>query len=285
MIVNNVNAPIGVFDSGVGGLSILTHLIEQLPYERYIYLADTLHVPYGSRHADNICELTVQATTWLIEQECKLIVIACNSASAYGLHTVRQRFPHIPIVGLVPAVKPAILHTKTKQVAVLATPATLHGYLLNDIITEIAEPHDVVVHKYSIASLVPWVESGMAKEHIAVQELSNLLQELLQKKVDYLVLGCTHFPFFKGYIQQILQTDPSHQTNILQVIDSGQAVANRVASLLTTHQLLANQQELLPLDFYHTANLTSTTQVAERLLNQFVPHLIVNFCDIGGYSV
>lgn len=283
-MVMTVNAPIGVFDSGVGGLSILTHLIEQLPHERYIYLADTLHVPYGTRHADNICELTVRATQWLVEKGCKLVVIACNSASAYGLQTARQQFPHIPIVGLVPAIKPAILQSNSKQIAVLATPATLRGHLLNDIITEIGIPNQVNVYKYSIANLVPWVELGMPANHAAVTELALLLQQLQEKQVDYFVLGCTHFPFFKGYIQQILQNQ-YQQTPLkdLKVIDSGQAVAKRVVSLLTTSQLLSQNKQQLPLDFYNTANLTATTQVAERLLNQFVPHLVVNFCEIVGY--
>lgn len=280
------NAPIGVFDSGVGGLSILTHLIEQLPHERFIYLADTLHVPYGSRSADNICQLTIQAVSWLINQGCKLVVIACNSASAYGLITVRQMFSNIPIVGLVPAIKPAILQTQSKQVAVLATPATLNGHLLNDVIHEIGVANHVTVYKYSIASLVPWVESGMPTEHQAVTELAELLQQLSKNQVDYLVLGCTHYPFFKGYIQQIINNDNLHKIGgELQVIDSGQAVAKRVVSLLTTHQLLNPDKQQMPLNFYNTANLTATTQVADKLLKQFIPHLVVNFCDIGGYSV
>lgn len=196
-MVDLASAPIGVFDSGLGGLSVLTHLQRRLPFERYIYLADTLHVPYGSRSEAQIRELTLQAVAWLHSQGCKLIVIACNSASAHGLQAARRQYPQVPIVGLVPALKPAVMQSATKQVAVLATPATLHGYLLNEVIEQVAKPQQVTVHKYSFNSLVPWVELGMPSHHPAVTDLDHLLSELQDKKVDQLVLGCTHFPFLK----------------------------------------------------------------------------------------
>lgn len=201
-ITQTTASPIGVFDSGVGGLSVFAHLTQQLPNENYIYLADTLNVPYGSRQSDDIRELTVQAVDFLVKHGCKLVVIACNTASAYGLQAVRERFADLPIVGLVPALKPAVFATHTKQVAVLATPATLHGYLLNDIVDKLAKPNGVSVHKYSVASLVPWVEAGMPSEHQAVLELEQLLTEIQQKNVDELVLGCTHFPFLSPIWQK-----------------------------------------------------------------------------------
>ena len=128
------DAPIGLFDSGVGGLSIYKHLAEQLPAERYVYYADTLHVPYGNRDSDDIQALTLTAVEWLYQQGCKLIVIACNSASAYALDAARQQYPQLPIVGLVPALKPAVLTSQSGHVAVLATKATLNGTLLNQVI-------------------------------------------------------------------------------------------------------------------------------------------------------
>lgn len=133
------NAPIGVFDSGVGGLSVYRHLKAILPNERFIYYADTANVPYGNKSADEILLLTLQAVARLCKRGCKLIVIACNSASANALPTIRKRCS-VPIVGLVPAVKPACAKTQTNKIAVLATRATLSGHLLNDVIDEVATP-------------------------------------------------------------------------------------------------------------------------------------------------
>ncbi|GAF56063.1 glutamate racemase [Psychrobacter sp. JCM 18901] len=137
-----------MFDSGVGGLSVYLHLAQQLPTERYVYYADTLNVPYGNRDSGDIETLTLKAVEWLHKQGCKLIVIACNSASAYALDTARRCYPHIPIVGLVPALKPAVLASKSGHVAVLATKATLNGTLLNDVIVNFAKPNNTVVTKY-----------------------------------------------------------------------------------------------------------------------------------------
>lgn len=245
-------SPIGVFDSGVGGLSVFMHLAKMLPCENYIYLADTLHVPYGSRDEQDIEQLTLQAVQWLKMQGCKLIVIACNTASAYGLDKARSAYPDLPIVGLVPALKPAVSNTKTGQVAVLATPATLNGRLLNEVIDKVATPKQVTVHKHSIASLVPWVEAGMPSRHVAVEELAKLWQTLGNNAIDQLVLGCTHYPFFKHYLTDVFQKDPTlpHLTQGLSVIDSGRAIANRVIWLLNKQALLNPSQIPAQLRFF-----------------------------------
>lgn len=293
-ITTFADSPVGVFDSGLGGLSVLAHLVELLPCEQYIYLADTLHVPYGSRSSQEICELTLQAVGWLVAKGCKIVVIACNTASAYGLQAVRAQYPHIPIVGLVPAIKPAVLGSQNKRIAVLATPATLHGTLLNQVIAQVAEPQGVQVDKYSLSSLVPWVEAGMPETHQAVGELQGLLERLRNNQVDYLVLGCTHYPFFKAYLhQQWQQATTPMPTAIsvastgndvpitLNIIDSGQAIAKRVYSLLSQFNLLNFDQQQTQLQFYTTANLAVTKVVAQRLLQQFLPSLQVEFAQVA----
>ncbi|MGM8900159.1 glutamate racemase, partial [Psychrobacter sp. 1Y4] len=194
------SAPIGLFDSGVGGLSIYLHLAQQLPNERYIYYADTLNVPYGNRDSEDIEALTLKAIEWLYQQGCKLIVIACNSASAYALDTARKCYPQLPIVGLVPALKPAVLASKSGHVAVLATKATLNGSLLNDVIASFANPNSTVVTKYFDPQLVPWVEAGMPVEDETAQRLRQQLQAFANEGIDQLVLGCTHYPFFKSFL-------------------------------------------------------------------------------------
>lgn len=230
------NAPIGLFDSGVGGLSVYLHLAEQLPAERYVYYADTLHVPYGNRDSTDIERLTLRAIEWLYQQGCKLIVIACNSASAYALETARRCYPQLPIVGLVPALKPAVLASNTHHVAVLATKATLNGALLNKVIDAFALPNNVEVTKYFDPLLVPWVEAGMPEADETARRLRQQLTVFAQAGIDQLVLGCTHYPFFKGFLLEEI----ARQQLSIQVLDSGQAIAERVKQLLLSNQLLAS---------------------------------------------
>ena len=232
----NRSAPIGVFDSGVGGLSVYLHLAQQLPTERYVYYADTLNVPYGNRDSEDIEALTLKAVEWLHQQGCKLIVIACNSASAYALDTARRCYPHIPIVGLVPALKPAVLASKSAHVAVLATKATLNGTLLNDVIINFAKPNNTIVTKYFDPQLVPWVEAGMSKQDETAQRLRQQIRVFADEGVDQLVLGCTHYPFFKTF----LLDEIAQQQLPIQVIDSGQAIAERVRQLLIANNLSAS---------------------------------------------
>lgn len=228
-------APIGLFDSGVGGLSVYLHLAQQLPTERYVYYADTLNVPYGNRDSADIEALTLLAVDWLYRQGCKLIVIACNSASAYALETARRCYPHLPIVGLVPALKPAVTASQSGRVAVLATKATLNGTLLKDVINKFASPNGTVVTKYFDPRLVPWVEAGMPEQDDTAVNLRKQLSLFASDGIDQLVLGCTHYPFFKAFLLEEI----ARQCLPMQVVDSGQAIAERVKQLLVANQLSA----------------------------------------------
>ena len=234
-VAADANAPIGLFDSGIGGLSVYQHLATQLPAEKYIYYADTLHVPYGSRDSAEIAALTLAAVEWLYQQGCKLIVIACNSASAYALTAARRAYPQIPIVGLVPALKPAVLASRTRHVAVLATKATLNGALLNQVIDEVAEPQQTTVTKYFDPELVPWVEAGMPEGSETAIRLRQQVTHFANSGVDHLVLGCTHYPFFKDFLRHEIQ----QQQLGIDILDSGQAIAARVQHLLAERHLLA----------------------------------------------
>lgn len=259
------SAPIGLFDSGVGGLSVYLHLAQQLPAERYIYYADTLHVPYGNRDSEDIEALTLVAVEWLYQQGCKLIVIACNSASAHALQAARYRYPELPIVGLVPALKPAVLHSSNHHVAVLATKATLEGSLLNQVIADIATPNSTAVTKYFDPQLVPWVEAGMPEHSETAERLRQQVVEFAEAGVDYLVLGCTHYPFFKDFLLQEI----SKRQLTLQVVDSGQAIAARVQYLLVVNNMLAlslGDDSVQPLVFYASKYDNKLTDLVQRLL-------------------
>ncbi len=278
---NHRSAPIGLFDSGIGGLSVYLHLVQQLPAERYVYYADTLNVPYGNRDSQDIETLTLRAVAWLYNQGCKLIIIACNSASAHALETARHRYPQIIIVGLVPALKPAILASKSGRVAVLATKATLNGSLLNEVINSFAKPNNTAVIKYFDPQLVPWVEAGMPEQEATALRLREQLRAFADDGIDQLILGCTHYPFFKTF----LLDEISKQQLSMQVVDSGQAIAERVKQLLSTHQLSAslnNEQDnnglelfkktkadkKLPLTFYATKYDDKLCDLIEHLLGK-----------------
>lgn len=264
----NQNAPIGLFDSGLGGLSIYLHLQKQLPNERFIYYADSQNLPYGDKTHEQISTFTEQAVAWLVAQGVKMIVIACNSASAYTLERLRALY-HIPIVGLVPALKPATTLTKTGNIAVLATQATLNGKSLNAIIQNHASPYGIVVKKYFEPSLVPWVELGMPSNHPACQYLADFLDTLHKERIDVLVLGCTHYPFFRPHLQHHI--NKQHLT--ISLIDSGLAIAQRVQFLLDELQLTAKSQNPpAPLQFY--ASKTGNEAIAKQLIS--LPLMVVS---------
>ena len=187
------DAPIGIFDSGIGGLSIAIEIARYLPNERITYFADTANVPYGPRDNQNIRELTAHAIEWLYRQGCKIAVVACNTASAFSLDYLRAHYgDNFPIIGLVPALKPAVLQTKTKTVAVLATPATFRGQLIQDVMTRFALPSQVNVLSMTCLDLVPFVEAGEQMSQACLQKIKEVLQPAAEQNADYLVLGCTH---------------------------------------------------------------------------------------------
>ncbi len=230
------DAPIGIFDSGIGGLSVALEIARYLPNERIVYYADTAHVPYGPRPDHEIRELTAQAIEWLYRKGCKAAVVACNTASAFSLDYLREHYgEHFPIVGLVPALKPAVLQTESKVVAVLATPATFRGQLMKDVIQHFAEPMGIKVIAVTCLELVPFVEAGLQNSEACKTMLKAILDPVVAQSADYLVLGCTHYPFLKQSLEQLYK-------NQLRLVDSGLAVARQTSRILIKHKLLAEMK-------------------------------------------
>lgn len=240
-----VNAPIGVFDSGVGGLSVYRHLKNALPRELFLYYADTKNMPYGAKSSGAIADLTQAATDWLVRRGAKLLVIACNSASAHSLARLRSRYA-VPVVGLVPAIKPAVYATATKKIAVLATQATLQGAPFNDLVQSLAVPSGVRVYRHFEPKLAPWVEMGAPIDHHVARLLVDRLRLWIAQNVDTLVLGCTHYPFFRPFLEDEIARSKARMT----LLDSGHAIALRVQSLLEEARLLADRQDAPPLYFF-----------------------------------
>src|SRR6266404_3305984 len=223
-------APIGVFDSGAGGLTILSALRQELPYENYIYFGDTGHCPYGTRTDAEIIELSVQANRFLVGQGAKLIVVACNTASQAALNTLRATFPSVHFVGVVPAVKPAARATRKGRIGIAATNQAAKARYLRQLIDEFAE--GISVHAVGCPELVTLVEQGELDGPRVEQTVREALQPLLAEDVDVIVLGCTHFPALRPVIERIT-------SKRVQIIDSGSAVARRTRTVLEAEALIS----------------------------------------------
>jgi glutamate racemase len=214
---------IGVFDSGVGGLSVLKAIRQELPYVDNIYLADQAHVPYGPRPQEEVRHFAEGITRYLLGQGAELVVVACNTASAAALQYLRERLPEVPFVGMEPAVKPAAEHTRTGVVGVLATPATFQGELYASVIERFAQ--GVTVLQDTCPGLVARIEAGDLDGAETRRILTEALHPMLARGIDTVVLGCTHYPFVIPLIQEI--AGPG-----VRVIDPAPAVARQAARLL-----------------------------------------------------
>ncbi len=217
------HAPIGVFDSGVGGLSVLKEIRLQMPNESVLYFGDQGHVPYGPRRVDEVRMFSEQITRFLLGLEAKLIVVACNAASAAALQYLRQIFPAIYFVGMEPAVKPAAEVTHNGVVGVLATPATFQGALYASVVERFAS--GVKILQDTCPGLVGQIENGQLDSGTTREILEKALRPMLEQGIDTVVLGCTHYPFVIPIIKQIVGPE-------VRVIDPAPAVARQAARLL-----------------------------------------------------
>lgn len=221
-------APIGLFDSGVGGLTILSALRQELPEENYVFFGDTAHCPYGARSEANIRELSSQASQFLIDQGAKLIVVASHAASQIALNLLRTTFS-VPIVGIVPSIKAAARATKHGRIGIAATSRMLQTAYLQHLVEEFAS--DIKVYTVGCPELVSLVERGKLAGPEVEEELRRSLQPLLVKDVDVIVLGCTHFPALRSSIERVVGKR-------VQIIDSGTIIARRTRAVLNAEGLL-----------------------------------------------
>ena len=214
---------IGVFDSGVGGLTVWREIVRQLPHEDTLYLADQAHVPYGPRPLAQVREFAEGIARFLLDQGARVIVVACNTASAAALHDLRRTFPDVPFVGMEPAVKPAAERTHNGIVGVIATQATFQGRLFASLVERYAD--HVRVLTQACPGLVEAVEAGRLDTPDTEALLRQYLAPLLEAGVDQLVLGCTHYPFLRPTIERLVGAG-------VAVIDPAPAVARQVGRVL-----------------------------------------------------
>ena len=257
---------IGVFDSGIGGLSVLRHLRQQLPDQSMLYLADQAHVPYGPRSLEQVRAFSEQITRFLLAQGARLIVVACNTASAAALQHLRQTFPAIPFVGMEPAVKPAAEQTRSGVVGVLATPATFQGALYASVVERFAQ--GVTLLQSTCPGLVAQIEAGDLDGPATRRILEEALQPMLARGIDTVVLGCTHYPFVIPLIEQIAGQQ-------VRVIDPAPAVARQVARLLDEGGLRRAAGRRPP-------TLRFVTTGASAALAEALPHLLGERAAVEG---
>jgi glutamate racemase len=257
-----MDRPIGVFDSGVGGLSVLRAIRAQMPEESVVYFGDQGHVPYGPRPLEQVRAFSEEVTRFLLAQGAKLVVVACNAASAAALHDLRQAFPEVSFVGMEPAVKPAAEATHAGVVGVLATPATFQGALYASVVERFA--NGVTLLQDTCPGLVGQIEKGELDSPQTRAILETTLLPMLAKGIDTVVLGCTHYPFVIPLIEQI--AGPG-----VRVIDPAPAVARQAGRLLEaagTRQTGSGSGEM---HFYTSGDAADFGRLLPRLLGESGP--------------
>ncbi len=228
------NKSIGIFDSGIGGLSIWKEIVTFLPNENTIYLADSKNAPYGQKSKQEIIDLSIKNTKLLLEKGCKIIVVACNTATTNAIDYLRKNYD-VPFIGIEPALKPAVLKTKTKKIGILATKGTLNSELFSKNVAKFT--NDIKIVEQIGEGLVPLIESGKINSIALDILLKKYLCNLIKKDIDYLVLGCSHYPFLIPQIKKIIG-------NKIKIIDSGDAVAKQTKAVLKKINLVNTNTKL-----------------------------------------
>jgi glutamate racemase len=247
--------PIGVFDSGVGGLSTLRQLQRLMPRERFVFLADQAHVPYGAKSGPQLCALADRITLFLLNHRCKAIVVACNTATCYAIDHLRQRFS-IPFIGTVPAIKPACALSATGVVGILSTPATARSPALRRLIRRFGNGTRVI--RIGCPGLEEQVETGGIDHPRTVELISRYVRPLRAAGADLIVLGCTHYPFLRSRIERI---------SGIRTIDGNRAIARRTRDVLAGLDLLSPSGRG-NLVCFTTGDAAHFTAVASRLLRR-----------------
>ncbi len=250
---------IGIFDSGVGGLSVLRAIRALLPQHPVIYLADQAHVPYGPRALEEVRGFAEGITRFLLRHGARVIVVACNTASAAALYHLRTMYPDVPFVGMEPAVKPAAEQTQTGRVGVLATPATFQGALYASVVERFAS--HVRLYQDTCPGLVEAIEAGDLDGETPCQILERALQPMLAEGIDTVVLGCTHYPFVIPLIQEIAGPE-------VRVIDPAPAVARQTQRVLDRQGWLAPPGQAGPVRFFTSGEAERFKAQVQRLLGE-----------------
>jgi glutamate racemase len=252
------NNPIGLFDSGVGGTSIWKEVHTLLPNENTIYLADSKNAPYGLKTKDEIIHLSCKNTELLLEENCKIIVVACNTATTNAIKELRAKYD-VPFIGIEPAIKPAAIQSKTQTIGILATKGTLSSALFYE---NVAKHPNVTIIEQIGHGLVQLIENGDLDSPEMKELLESYLLPMVEKNIDYLVLGCSHYPYLIPQIKKIIP--PS-----IKIIDSGEAVAKQTKKILEELQLINPSKGNSNQVFYTNSNPEVLKKIVKPLKSVF----------------
>lgn len=255
------NQPIGLFDSGVGGTSIWKEIHQLMPLEHTIYLADSSNAPYGERPREEIIRLSFKNTEKLLDMGAKIIVVACNTATTNAIQKLRAHYK-VPFIGIEPAIKPAATYTQTKTIGILATKGTLSSELFAET-TDLYSKHVKVIEVVG-KGLVEAIEKGIHNTPEVQHKLAKLLQPMMVANIDYLVLGCSHYPYLIPQLKNILPSS-------VKIIDSGRAVAKQTKAVLESFDLLSPSQQGPP-EFFTNGD----PKILQHLLQDQTAHLQIS---------
>lgn len=248
------NRPIGFFDSGMGGLSVLHQAIKILPYEKYIYYADTDNVPYGLKTNEQINEYVENAVKYMMTQNVKAVVIACNTATSVAVENLRKKYD-LPIIGIEPAVKPAIKLNKEKRVLLIATPVTVREEKLKKLLNEVDKENKIDLK--ALPNLVKFAENEEFENEEVENYIKREFRDLNLENYSQLILGCTHFNYFKPIFKKIFKDN-------IDILDGNIGIVNRLKSVLEKNDLIGNQEKTI-IEYYYSGKLVKERKELDKI--------------------
>ena len=256
--MNNKEKPIGFFDSGVGGISVLKESLRVLPNEDFVYFGDSINAPYGTKEVNEVKKLTFNAVDYLLDKGAKAVVIACNTATSAAIDDLRQKYKDIPIIGIEPALKPAVEISRGKSIIIMATPMTLAEKKFSNLMEQYNKEVDII--SLPCAGLVELIENGIIEGEEIERYLKAKLKEFMHLDVSAIVLGCTHYPFIKNELIKIV----GEQTTI---IDGSIGTVNQLKRQLSVNDLLNEKKTKGIVTIYSSSMNNNTIDLSYKLLN------------------
>lgn len=250
------NRPIGVMDSGVGGISVLRELVKLMPGEDFIYYGDSAHAPYGTKPAQELIDLTMKNAEFLLSEGAKAIVVACNTATSVAAKLLRETYPEIPVIGIEPALKPAVLAKEHSRVLVMATIVTLEQKKFGDMMHLYEEDADII--KVPCPGLVELIEGGHLNDQVLIEYLEAKFSVFKKEEIDAVVLGCTHYPLIKNTIQQVLPNTV--------IYDGGYGTARQTKRRLEECGLTSSGDKDGHVTFYNSLGTEEMLEFSRKLL-------------------
>jgi len=262
--LNGNNRPIGIFDSGIGGLTVLKEIMKKLPHENTIYLGDTARVPYGIRSPETVIKYSFENTKFLFSRGIKILVIACNTASSVSLDAIKNSIS-IPVIGVIePGAKAAVKATRNKRVGIIGTDATITSNAYTNVIKALDE--HIEVFGFPCPLFVPLVEEGWTDGNIATLIARRYLNNMKKKDIDTIVLGCTHYPLLKTVISKVMGRG-------IRLIDSAVETSHEIKTILEAMMIVRQGEERPVREFYVTDSPEKFLKIGERFLGKKIEHI------------